>query len=29
MVNMTLSDLCAKVNIIHSGTNRFLMHNFL
>ena len=29
MVNMTLNDLYAKVKVIHFGTNRFLIYDFL
>jgi len=29
MVDMTLNDLYTKVKIIHFGTNRFLIYNFL
>jgi len=29
MVDMTLNNLYAKVKVIHFGTNRFLMYDFL
>jgi len=29
LVDMTLNDLYAKVNVIHVGTNRFLIYGFL
>jgi len=29
MVDMTLNDLYAKVKVIHSGTNRFLIYDFM
>jgi len=29
MVDMTLNDLYAKVKVIHFGTNRFLIYDFL
>jgi len=29
MIDMTLSDLCAKAKVIHFGTNRFLIYDFL
>jgi len=29
MVDMTLNDVYAKVKVIHFGTNRFLIYNFL
>jgi len=29
MVNMTLNDLHAKVEVIYFGTNRFLIYDFL
>jgi len=29
MVAMTLNDLYAKVKVIHFGTNRFLIYDFL
>jgi len=29
MVDVTLNDLYAKVKVIHFGTNRFLIYDFL
>jgi len=29
MVDMVLNDLYAKVKVIHFGTNRFLIYDFL